>query len=174
MNHKIIYLAGGCFWGMQKYFEQIKGVVNTRVGYANGTTDNPTYEQVKHENTGHAETVKIEYDPEIVGLEFLLHMFYQVIDPVSVNKQGEDVGIQYRTGIYYTDPADEGKIRNSLAELQKEYEQPLAVECEFLRRFDDAEEYHQEYLKKNPGGYCHIGAGAFEMAAEAQPETDKE
>lgn len=167
-------MAGGCFWGMEKYFQHIKGVLNTRVGYANGSTEAPTYEQVKYENTGHAETVKIEYDPQVVGLDFLLHMFYQVIDPVSVNKQGEDVGVQYRTGIYYSDAEDEERIRASLAELQKEYEQPLAVECEPLHRFDDAEEYHQEYLKKNPGGYCHIGASAFAMAAEAEPETDKE
>lgn len=174
MSNKVIYLAGGCFWGMEKYFQKMKGVVGTRVGYANGNTDAPTYEQVKYENTGHAETVKVEYDPEVIGLEFILHMYYQVIDPVSVNKQGEDVGVQYRTGIYYTDSEDEGKIRKSLENLQKEYDQPLAVECEPLRRFDDAEEYHQEYLKKNPGGYCHIGASAFSMAEEAEPETDKE
>lgn len=174
MKTKVIYLAGGCFWGMEKYFQKIKGVLGTRVGYANGKTEAPTYEQVKYENTGHAETVKIEYDPEVVGLDFLLHMFYQVIDPVSVNKQGEDAGVQYRTGIYYTDNRDESRIRASLADLQKEYDQPLAVECESLQRFDDAEEYHQEYLKKNPGGYCHIGASAFSMAEEAEPETDKE
>ena len=174
MKTREIYLAGGCFWGMEKYFQKIKGVLSTRVGYANGNTDAPTYEQVKYENTGHAETVKITYDAEVVGLEFLLHMFYQVIDPVSVNKQGGDVGVQYRTGVYFTDASDEAKIKASLAQLQTEYDEPLAVECEALRRFDDAEEYHQEYLKKNPGGYCHIGTSAFEMAEEAIPETDKE
>ena len=171
MSTKKIYLAGGCFWGVQKYFEQLKGVVGTRVGYANGYVDAPTYEEVKKQNTGHAETVMVEYDNTVIGLRFILDMYYKVIDPVSVNQQGEDVGTQYRTGIFWIDEEDEEIINASLEELQKEYHQPLAVEHEKLTSFFDAEEYHQDYLKKNPGGYCHIHASAFQAAAEAEPEV---
>lgn len=173
MKEKVIYLAGGCFWGMQKYFDQIQGVISTRVGYANGTTNAPTYEQVKENHTGHAETLQITYDADIVGLDFLLHMYYQVIDPVSVNKQGGDAGAQYRTGIYYSNKDDEERVTRSLEELQKQFSEKLAVEHEPLLRFDDAEEYHQKYLEKNPGGYCHIGAEKFKMAAQAKPKTDE-
>ncbi len=168
---KKIYLAGGCFWGVQKYFEHLKGVVGTRVGYANGHVEAPTYEEVKKQNTGHAETVMVEYDPTVIGLDFLLSMYYKVIDPVSVNKQGEDVGSQYRTGIFWCDDEDEAVVMKSLENLQKEFKEPLAIEHEFLKSFYDAEEYHQEYLKKNPGGYCHIGAEAFLMAENTEPEV---
>lgn len=171
MSMRKIYLAGGCFWGVQKYFDMLKGVVETRVGYANGYVDAPTYEEVKKQNTGHAETVMVVYDDEIISLKFLLSMYYKVIDPVSVNKQGEDVGTQYRTGIFFTEKEDEAVVLESLAELQKEYDQPLAVEHEPLTSFFDAEQYHQDYLKKNPGGYCHIGASAFEEAANTEPEA---
>ena len=153
---KTIYLAGGCFWGCQKYFDLIDGVLSTSVGYANGPTENPTYEQVKHEHTGHAETVRILYDPQKLPLEALLQKYYQIIDPTAVNHQGEDYGIQYRTGIYYTDPADEPVVSRALAELAKQYDAPLAVENKPLENYYLAEEYHQKYLEKNPGGYCHI------------------
>ena len=153
---KEIYLAGGCFWGCQKYFDLIDGVTTTTVGYANGLTENPTYEQVKHEHTGHAETVHVVYDPEKISLESLLQKYYQVIDPTAVNHQGEDYGIQYRTGIYYTDPADAEAIERSLAKLAQQYDAPLAVEFRPLENYYLAEEYHQKYLDKNPGGYCHI------------------
>lgn len=171
MDTKKIYLAGGCFWGVQKYFDQIKGVVATRVGYANGYVDAPTYEEVKKQNTGHAETVMVEYDPQVVGLGFLLEMYYKVIDPVSVNKQGEDQGTQYRTGIFWEDETDRETVESSLAQLQEQYSDPLAVEYEPLKSFFDAEDYHQEYLKKHPSGYCHISQEAFEMAAKAEPEV---
>ena len=159
-----IYLAGGCFWGTQRYFDCLPGVVKTEVGYANGKTENPTYEQVKYEDTGHAETVKVLYDPKEISLEELLEQYYKVIDPVSVNKQGGDIGTQYRTGIYYTDVAQKAVIEHSLANLQKEYDKPLAVEALPLSNFYTAEEYHQKYLVKNPGGYCHISPAMFEMA----------
>ena len=159
-----IYLAGGCFWGTQRYFDCLPGVVKTEVGYANGKTANPTYERVKHENTGHAETVMVLYDAGKISLEELLEQYYKVIDPVSVNKQGGDVGIQYRTGIYYTDPSQKEVIEASLAGLQKKYSQPLAVEALPLSNFYTAEEYHQKYLEKNPGGYCHISPAMFEEA----------
>lgn len=161
---KEIYLAGGCFWGAQRYFDFLSGVVRTEVGYANGRTENPTYEQVKHENTGHAETVKVTYDPEKRSLADLLTQYYKVIDPVSVNRQGGDVGTQYRTGIYYTDSEERTVIEGSLRELQKQYDKPLAVEALPLSNFYTAEEYHQKYLEKNPGGYCHISPIMFEEA----------
>ena len=150
-----IYLAGGCFWGCQKYFDLTGGVVATDVGYANGPTENPSYEEVKR-HAGHAETVRVVYDPARLPLEALLERFFRVIDPTSVNRQGEDVGVQYRTGIYYTDPADEAIARRCLDELAARYDAPLAVELKALENYYPAEEYHQKYLEKNPGGYCHI------------------
>lgn len=167
---KTIYLAGGCFWGTQHYFDCLPGVESTEVGYANGTTENPTYEQVKHENTGHAETVRVTYDPEKITLTELLEQYYKVIDPVSVNRQGEDRGVQYRTGIYYTDPADKQVIEGSLAELQAHYAEKIAVEALPLLNFFTAEEYHQKYLEKNPQGYCHIPEAAFEAARRYKKE----
>ena len=156
MKEKTIYLAGGCFWGCQKYFDLIPGVLDTCVGYANGGTENPTYEQVKHQHTSHAGTVRVRYDADELRLPELLNRYFQVIDPTAVNHQGEDFGIQYRTGIYYTDPADAPTVAAALAELAKRYDQPLAVENLPLRNFYPAEEYHQKYLEKHPDGYCHI------------------
>ena len=153
---KTIYLAGGCFWGCQKYFDLMDGVVETQVGYANGPTENPTYEQVKHDHTGHAETVRVVYDPERLPLRTLLEKYFLVIDPTSVNRQGEDEGIQYRTGIYFTDPADGETAAQALNDLARRYDRPLAVENLPLQNFYPAEEYHQKYLEKHPDGYCHI------------------
>ena len=164
MTTETIYLAGGCFWGVQRYFDCLPGVLETEVGYANGKTANPTYEQVKRENTGHAETVRVVYDPAALSLEELLEQFYKAIDPTSVNKQGGDAGVQYRTGIYYTDPAQRPVIEASLARLQARYARPVAVEALPLSNFYTAEEYHQKYLDKNPGGYCHISPALFEAA----------
>ncbi|XOQ43797.1 MAG: Peptide methionine sulfoxide reductase MsrA [Clostridium sp.] len=161
-----IYLAGGCFWGMQKYLASIQGVLNTRVGYANGPTENPTYEQVC-QNSGHAETVWVEYDPKTVSLSFLLRLYFDAIDPTSVNRQGGDSGIQYRTGIYYTDEADLSVIQKEIERLQKTLDKPVAVEVLPLKNFYPAEEYHQNYLDKNPGGYCHISRAKIQKAAEA-------
>lgn len=163
-NTKEIYLAGGCFWGVEKYFSLIKGVITTQVGYANGNTENPTYSQVCHDNTDHAESVKIVYNGSKESLTVLLSMFYQIIDPTSVNRQGGDTGRQYRTGIYYTDAEDLPVIEASINELQKGYRKKLAVEVLPLNNFWPAEEYHQKYLDKNPGGYCHIGNELFERA----------
>ena len=153
---KTIYLAGGCFWGCQKYFDLLPGVVETQVGYANGDTENPTYEQVKHQHTGHAETVRVTYEPAALPLGELLEKYFLVIDPTSVNRQGEDEGIQYRTGIYYTDPGDGAVAAEALAALARRVGKPLAVENLPLKNFYPAEEYHQKYLEKHPEGYCHI------------------
>jgi peptide methionine sulfoxide reductase msrA/msrB len=162
-----IYLAGGCFWGLEKYLASIRGVFSTRVGYANGRTENPSYEEVCYSDTGHAETVQLEYDPGILPLEFLLELYYEVIDPLAVNRQGPDVGAQYRSGIYYIDENDRPVIEASLARLQKHYEEPIAIEVKQLENFCPAEDYHQRYLDKNPGGYCHIGKKNFARAAQA-------
>jgi methionine-S-sulfoxide reductase len=162
-----IYLAGGCFWGTEKYLSLINGVENTQVGYANGKTINPTYQQVCHDNTGHAETVKVVYDPEAISLERLLELFYETIDPTSVNRQGGDIGTQYRTGIYYIDERDLPVIGKSIRMLQKKYDKPVAIEVKPLMNYSPAEEYHQRYLDKNPNGYCHIHPELFKRAAEA-------
>ena len=162
-----IYLAGGCFWGMEKYIASVRGVKATEVGYANGKTANPTYQEVCYNDTGHAETVKVVYDASIVPLDFLLDLYYSAIDPTSVNRQGGDTGTQYRTGIYYTDQADFETIKQSILKLQKRFEKPVAVEVKPLENFYPAEEYHQKYLDKNPGGYCHIKPENFAKAASA-------
>ncbi len=161
---KTIYLAGGCFWGTEKYFSLIPGVVDTKVGYANGLTEKPTYEQVCRDHTGHAETVKVTYDESLISIEELLDLYYEVIDPTSVNRQGGDTGVQYRTGIYYEDLHDYEKIKKSLEDLQKKYTVPIAIENQPLEQFYSAEEYHQKYLDKNPSGYCHIGEALFNKA----------
>ncbi|NLV17170.1 MAG: peptide-methionine (R)-S-oxide reductase MsrB [Syntrophomonadaceae bacterium] len=168
---KEIYLAGGCFWGVEKYLSLINGVCETEAGYANGTTENPTYEDVCLRNTGHAETVKVLYDPEIISLESILALFYDIIDPLSRNKQGNDVGIQYRTGIYYVDDRDKEIIMDSLEQLRKSYNRPLAIEAMPLRNYCAAEEYHQDYLERNPSGYCHIGSDKFNKAANTKAQT---
>lgn len=166
-DEKNIYLAGGCFWGLEKYISMIPGVISTEVGYANGKTKDPTYEDVCHRNTGHAETVKVVFDPAQISLPFLLSQFYDVIDPTSLNKQGNDRGTQYRTGIYFTDPDDEPVIVKSIGELQKNYNKPIAIEVLPLMQYASGETYHQNYLDNNPGGYCHIGRDKFAKAANA-------
>ena len=157
---KTIYLAGGCFWGLQKYFDQFAGVISTEVGYANGPDTAPSYEDVCNDS-GHAETVRIVYDDTVIDLKELLQKYFLVIDPLSVNRQGHDTGIQYRTGIYYTDESQLPVIWEVFDEVQAKAGQKLAVVVEPLKNFFSAEEYHQKYLDKNPGGYCHIPAGYF-------------
>ena len=170
-NYSEIYLAGGCFWGVEKYFAMIEGVKETNVGYANGNIKNPTYNQVVTGKTGFAETVKIIYDPNKVSLNFLLDMYYKVIDPTSLNKQGNDKGTQYRTGIYYTNQEDEKIIKSSLNKLAKSYDKPIAIECKPLKNYYPAEEYHQKYLDKNPLGYCHIRQEKFKYAKNAKDSS---
>lgn len=155
INTQTIYLAGGCFWGLEAYFERVDGVVDAVSGYANGKTNNPTYQQVIA-GSGHAETVKVTFDKDKVDLDTILQYYFRVIDPTSLNKQGNDKGIQYRTGIYYTNPNDKPIIAKALNDLQKNYNAPLHVENLPLTNFSEAESYHQDYLTKNPNGYCHI------------------
>ncbi len=163
-----IYLAGGCFWGTEKYLGAIRGVTATQAGYANGNTPRPTYEDVCHANTGHAETVRVEYDPAVLPLPFLLSLYFESVDPFSLNRQGGDAGVQYRTGIYYTDENDRAVIERALSSLAARSGRPVRIEYGPLLNFYPAEEYHQKYLEKHPGGYCHIGSGKMKMAAEAR------
>lgn len=151
-----LYLAAGCFWGAQNFLRQLPGVRATRVGYANGRTENPTYEQVKYRRTGHAETVELVYDEAVLPTAELLDCYFLCIDPTSVNRQGPDEGEQYRTGIYYTDPSMVPTIRAELDKLEAKLGRPVAIELKPLEQFFPAEEYHQDYLIKNPTGYCHI------------------
>ncbi len=159
---KEIYLAGGCFWGTEKYLANIQGVIETEVGYANGNTENPTYEEVCYHNTGYAETVKVIYEANQINLGIILELYYDVVNPISINQQGGDTGLQYRTGIYYVVPEDEPIIMKSIANLQTKYTARIAIEVKPLINYYPAEEYHQKYLDKNPNGYCHIGKDKFE------------
>ena len=158
-----IYLAGGCFWGMQKFIDQFEGVARTEVGYANGPDKAPSYQEVCR-SSGHAETVRVDYDETVMPLEKLLDCYFMVIDPLSVNRQGEDAGIQYRTGVYYTRESQRPVIERVFAREREKAGAPLAVELAPLRNFFSAEEYHQKYLEKNPGGYCHIPRRFFSIA----------
>ncbi len=167
MKTKEIYFAGGCFWGTEHFFKQIRGVLDTEAGYANGNTARPTYEEVCTGRTGHAETVRVKYDPGVVSLEMLLSLYFETIDPTSLNRQGADRGTQYRTGVYYIDPSDWKVIEHALEDLSLKYEDPIEVENEPLRNFYPAEGYHQDYLDKNPQGYCHIPKSLFERAKKS-------
>lgn len=162
-----IYLAGGCFWGSEKYLASIPGVLATEVGYANGNTENPSYEEVCHNNTGHAEAVRVSYDPAVLPLDFLLELYFDSIDPLAVNRQGSDRGSQYRTGIYYTREEDAPVIEAAMTKLAVRLSKPPAIEVKPLVNYSPAEGYHQKYLDKNPGGYCHIGKAQMEKAAGA-------
>lgn len=153
---KKIVLGGGCFWGVEKFFSMIPGVMETEVGYANGKTENPTYEEVCKDNTNFVEVCYITYDEKIVALNTLLDKFWSVIDPTTLNKQAEDVGTQYRSGIYYLDDSDVDIINKSKMKIQEKYKEPVVTEVKPLDKYYTAEEYHQDYLKKNPTGYCHI------------------
>ena len=150
---KTIYFAGGCFWGVEKYFSLANGVLTTQVGYANGTKDNPSYLDLKSGLDDASETVKIEYDENVVSLEKLLELYLRVVDPFSLNKQGEDEGIQYRSGIYYVNNEDEDIVNGYFKSVVLIKHK---IEVLPLRKFFLAEEYHQKYLDKNPTGYCHI------------------
>lgn len=150
---KVIYIAGGCFWGVDEYYSRLKGVLSTTSGYANGKKENPSYQEVKSQIYNHVETVKIIYDNSLISLEQLLEHYLRFVDPYSLNKQGEDEGVQYRTGVYYIDDNDEQIIKGF---FDKNLEKGYLIEIKELENFYPAEEYHQDYLKKNVNGYCHI------------------
>lgn len=161
---KEIYFAGGCFWGTEHYFKQINGVISTEVGYANGNTLEPTYEEVYTDTTGYAECVKVVYNPSDISLEYLVELFFRSIDPLSLNRQGNDCGTRYRTGVYYVDNEDFTRIKSIFDAVEKSIGESLVVELEPLKSFYSAEEYHQDYLDKNPNGYCHIPTALMMMA----------
>ena len=153
---KEIVFGGGCFWGVQEFMSRLKGVKKTEVGYANGRGENPTYEDICNNNTYYAEVCKILYDENEISLEIILEEFWSIIDPTILNRQGNDIGSQYRTGIYYTDKNDIEIIETSKNKEQQKYSKKIVTEVKPLEKYYKAEEYHQDYLKKNPGGYCHI------------------
>ena len=167
---KTIYLAGGCFWGVQKYFDQFDGVISTETGYANGPSEDPDYRQVSA-GSGHAETVKVVYDQSRITLKELLNYYFMIIDPLSVNRQGMDSGVQYRTGIYYPDEAMLEEIKEVYDQQQEKYQSDLAVELQPLENFYRAEDYHQKYLDNNTGGYCHIPANMFSLQEKKDNEA---
>ena len=172
---KKIYLAGGCFWGVQGYFKNLLGIEKTSVGYANGKTDSTDYNSIK--STDHVEAVEIEYNQNIIRLEEILLRLFKIIDPFSLNKQGNDIGRQYRTGIYYIDAEDVKVIEKVCKYIEEKYQKEIAVEVEKLNMYILAEDYHQDYLDKNPKGYCHINLDSvflpvFDKKYE-KPELEK-
>ena len=156
LNERVIYLAGGCFWGVEAYFQQLKGVLDTEVGYANGDSENPSYEDLVAHRANHAETVKVIYDNDIISLIKILEHFLRIVDPYSLNRQGHDVGIQYRSGVYYESDGDKKIINSYFEEQNEDISRLFAVEVIPLKNFYRAEGYHQDYLLKNPFGYCHV------------------
>ncbi|MBR1890010.1 MAG: peptide-methionine (S)-S-oxide reductase MsrA [Alloprevotella sp.] len=167
MTEKHLYLAGGCFWGTQHYFKQVRGVLSTETGFANGDTEAPTYKEVYTDTTGYAEAVHIIYDADVVSLHLLLEMFFKAIDPTQVNGQAHDIGTRYRTGIYYEDAETEHLAKEICAKVAESYSEPIATEILPLRNFYAADEYHQDYLQKHPDGYCHLPSALFEYARRA-------
>ena len=165
MRHEI-YLAGGCFWGLEMFLSLLPGVHGTECCYVNGHTDAPSYADVCRGGTGYAEAVRVIFDDGALPLPKLLEMFYSVIDPTSLNRQGGDAGRQYRTGVFYLSDADRPVIEASLQKLQARCDRPVRVACEPARTAVRAEEYHQKYLEKNPQGYCHIGPQHMRRAKE--------
>jgi len=159
---KTVYLAGGCFWGLQKFLDQFEGVEETEVGYANGPDDQTDYQRVCA-GSGHAETVKVRYDETVLDTGKLIDFYFMVIDPMSYHRQGMDMGIQYRTGIYYEDESILPDLKEAYGREQEKHFRPMEVELLPLKNFCSAEEYHQKYLDKNPGGYCHIPTQYFHL-----------
>ena len=165
LEERTVYFAGGCFWGVEHMMQQVPGVVSARSGYANGSLENPDYQTVVKGNTGHRETVEVVYNPQLVTLEELVSLYFSAIDPTVKNRQGNDIGTQYQTGIYYLSQED-GALIQSLAETEKTRHSAFYVEIAPLKNFYPAEEYHQDYLVKNPGGYCHLNQDDFERARQ--------
>lgn len=170
-KHREIWLAGGCFWGLEAYMDKLEGVVYANVGYANGNTGNPTYEQVCSGRTGHAEAVYVQYDPQKMDLATLLTYFFKVIDPTTLNRQGNDRGGQYRSGIYYQQESDRAVIERVIAAEQAKYSANIVTEVLPLRNYFLAEEYHQKYLAKNPAGYCHIDLSSLDRDPRAKANS---
>lgn len=158
-KNQIAVLAGGCFWCLEAVFEDLKGVISVMPGYAGGRKDEPTYEEVSSGNTGHAEVIKIEFDPSIISYRDLLAIFFDIHDPTSLNRQGNDVGEQYRSAIFWTNEFQKKEAKDFIKELASggNYEKPIVTEIEPLDKFWTAEEYHKHYFKNNPKEpYCSL------------------
>jgi peptide methionine sulfoxide reductase msrA/msrB len=160
--------AAGCFWGTEEYFRRLPGVVSTRVGYSGGSKPDPTYEEVCAGGTGHAEALKLEFDPSKIRYEDLVRHFFRMHDPTQRDRQGNDIGEQYRSLIFYGDESQRGIAESVLAGLRSSgrYKRPIATEIAAAMPFYEAEERHQEYLRKHPGGYCHVDLGLAERPLE--------
>lgn len=156
MSIEKIVFAGGCFWGVERYFQALKGVLDTTVGYANSKVKNPSYELVCSGLTHAAEAVEITFNSDEISLDELLKNYFAIINPFSLNKQGNDIGTQYRTGVYYTKESEVPIIQKYIDKIEKETGKKVVVEVQPLDNFFNAEKYHQDYLLKNPYGYCHI------------------
>lgn len=154
-----IYLAGGCFWGIEAYFQKIDGVEDTEVGYAGGLVENPTYEHVCTGTTGHTETLELVFDESVISLPEVLRHFERIHEPTSLNKQGNDIGSQYRSAIFYTTEEQQQAALDWMNDAESRYPEEIVTEIAPLDTFYPAEEYHQDYLDKNPGGYCHVNLG---------------
>lgn len=161
-QYKTIHLAGGCFWGVEEYYRRLKGVTNTTVGYAQGNTDNPTYKQVCTGTTGYVEAVSVEYDPQEISLQQILDHLFRMIDPTVLNRQGNDIGTQYRTGIYPSNETDYLVAKDVIESRQQFYSEPIVTELQYLKNYHLAEPMHQMYLEVNPQGYCHIDFSLIE------------
>ncbi len=156
MNKQSIVVSGGCFWGVEELIRKVPGIIGTQVGYAGGLSENPTYETVKTGTTGHAEAVKIDFDSNTIHLSQVLELFFQLHDPTTLNRQGNDIGTQYRSTIFYENESERLIAEKAKAEASGHWKRPVATTIEPLKRFHEAEAYHQDYLQKNPGGYnCH-------------------
>jgi methionine-S-sulfoxide reductase len=160
-NMKSIVFAGGCFWGVQHYFKLVRGVRETAVGYIQGITQFPTYEQVCAGTTKHTEAVKILYDTEETHLLILLEHYFNIVDPTTLNRQAMDTGTQYRSGIYYYELEDADVINKYIDSIRNNYIDDIVVEVKPAGDFWDAEEYHQDYLEKNEDGYCHLNMSKY-------------
>jgi peptide-methionine (S)-S-oxide reductase len=169
---KEIVVAGGCFWGVEEFFRRSIGIVETQVGYAQGHKENATYQEVCTSTTGHTEVVKLTYNEEEITLTKILELLFRIINPTSLNRQGNDVGPQYRTGVYYFDEADKDVIKSFIALQQPKYERKILVEVEPVGLFIKAEDYHQLYLVKNPSGYCHVNMGLLKPE-EKKPQYNR-
>ncbi len=172
-DNQIIYLAGGCFWGVEKFIKKLHGVIDTKSGYANGDITNPTYQMVCSGEYSFVECVRVTYDPASISLKTLLSLFFKAIDPTSLNQQGNDKGVQYRSGIYYVKASEKDIIFDFINEIKDNYNKPLVIEVLPLNNFFLAEDYHQDYLIKNPNGYCHLGFETFKIADEYNASLNK-
>lgn len=166
-----IVLAGGCFWGVQRFFQEIEGVEETEAGYANGRTETARYEDIAF--SGHAEAVRIVYEDKTLSLGQLLRYFFMIVDPTARNRQGNDRGPQYRSGIYYTAEEDLQAIGSQISEEQRYHRRPIVTEVEPLRHFIAAEPYHQDYLLRHPHGYCHVDFSVLERIRGTRKEERK-